>query len=202
MLGVTGAVGAGKSTVCAALGAQGFAVLDVDVLASEVLAAGVPEVAALLPELGERLSGPSVLRAMLERPALRPQVEAAARPYVEARIRAWKTALTGDGALDAALLFELGLDELCDATWCVTCPAEERRARVGARTTTSATLFDAIEAAQWPEAEKQRRANDVVPGVAEGAPVEERVREALGRLRSEPGWAAGNGSARGGTGVT
>ena len=189
MLGVTGAVGAGKSTVCAALAGHGFAVLDVDVVASEVLAAGVPEVAALLPELGGAPSGPAVLRAILDRPALRPRVEAAARPYVEARIRAWRAALTTDGALDAALLFEQGLDALCDATWCVTCPADERRLRVGARATTSARTFDAIEAAQWPEAEKARRADDVVEGAAEGVPLEARVREALGRLRARPGWA-------------
>lgn len=187
MLGVTGAVGAGKSTVCAALAAQGFAVLDVDELASEVLAAGVPEVAALLPELGA-LTGPAVLRAILERPALRPQVEAAARPYVEARLRAWKDALSSDGALDAALLFELGLDAWCDATWCVTCPAEERRARVSARTTTSARFFDAIEAAQWPEAEKARRADDVVPGTAAGGALGTRLQEALERLRTRSGW--------------
>lgn len=179
---MTGAVGAGKSTVCAVLAARGFEVLDVDELASEVLAAGVPEVAALLPELGGQLSGPAVLRAMLERPTLRPQVEAAARPYVEARIHAWKAALTTHGALDAALLFELGLDALCDATWCVTCPADQRRARVNARTTTSSRYFDAIEAAQWPEAEKVKRADDVVSGTSAGAALEVRVSEALARL--------------------
>lgn len=186
MLGVTGAVGAGKSTVCAALAAHGFAVLDVDAVASEVLSAGVPEVAALLPALAGRLSGPAVLRTILEQPALRPQVEAAARPYVEARIRAWKDALSCDGALDAALLFELGLDALCDATWCVTCPAEERRARVTARATTSARFFDAIDAAQWPEAEKARRADDVVPGT--GVSLEARLREPLDRWRARLRW--------------
>lgn len=189
MLGVTGVVGAGKSTVCAALAARGFEVVDVDVVASEVLAAGVPEVAALLPELSGALDGPAVLRAVLQRPALRAPVQAAARPYVWERLRAWKAGLTVDGALDAALLFEQGLDALCEATWCVTCPAEERRARVAARRTTSAGYFDAIEAAQWAEAEKVRQADDVVAGAGGLPSVDERVRAALARLGEGAGWA-------------
>ena len=51
VLGVTGAVGAGKSTVCRALLQHGFAVLDVDDVAAEALGELLPELAQLVPFL-------------------------------------------------------------------------------------------------------------------------------------------------------
>ena len=70
------------------------------------------------------------------------------RPAIHAR-RAGDAAQAATKAtvkfFDAALLFEHGLDALCDETICVTCPVDERRRRVLARGTTSATFFDAIE---------------------------------------------------------
>ncbi|MEO5726731.1 MAG: dephospho-CoA kinase, partial [Byssovorax sp.] len=43
VLGVTGSIGAGKSTVCQVLRARGWSVLDVDDAASESLRDALPE---------------------------------------------------------------------------------------------------------------------------------------------------------------
>ena len=165
VLGITGAVGAGKSTVCQALRARGWSVLDVDDAASQALLDALPEVALAVPaamSVEGLVDKGALIAAMMSDAAVRARVEALLRPHVVSRINAWIQALEGPGALEAALLFESRLDELCDATLCIRCSRDERRRRVEARRTASAKHFDTMEAAQLPESEKARRAGAVM----------------------------------------
>jgi predicted metal-dependent HD superfamily phosphohydrolase/dephospho-CoA kinase len=175
IVGVTGCVGAGKSTVCAALARRGWSVLDVDVLVREAL-----------HELGG--TGGDLLARALSDPAERARWAARLRPRVGGRIEAWAAALEGPGALESALLFEEGLDAFCSATLCVTCEGAERRRRVERRSSTSASQFDAIEAAQWSEAAKVARADVRVSSV--GALLLDDALLALGRARLGRRWSA------------
>jgi dephospho-CoA kinase len=173
VLGITGAVGAGKSTVGGALRDRGWPVLDVDDAASESLVDAGPELSLVVPAAVSRegiVDKAALFAAMMGDAAVRSRVEACLRPHVVRRITAWTRALEGPGALEAALLFELGLDEFCDATLCLQCPRDERRRRVQARRSTSARHFDAMDAAQLPESEKARRADAVLStdGALEG----------------------------------
>lgn len=186
VLGVTGAVGAGKSTVCRALARRGFAVLDVDEVAAEAADAVRRELAqrelAVLNADG-RLDKKRLFAAMLADPDFRRDLERQLRPFVLQRIGDWIEHLRGPGALDAALLFESGLDALCTATLCVRCDQPERRRRVEQRTTASAQHFDALEAAQWPEAEKFRRADAALSTQLPEAELELQLTATLERLR-------------------
>jgi dephospho-CoA kinase len=149
IVGLTGAVGAGKSTAAALLAAQGFEALDVDEVAAQaVRARGLDPGEALLEVLTRGPRGKDL--------------EAAIAPEVERRVGAWCAQTAGPRVIDAALLFELGLDVHCALTICLRCPAEERRRRVEARRTISARHFEHIERAQLDEAEKARRATHVV----------------------------------------
>jgi dephospho-CoA kinase len=185
VLGITGSIGAGKSTVGKALRDRGWPVLDVDDAASESLPDALPELALVVPTAvsSDGLVDKGVLfAAMMSDAALRSRVEACLRPHVVRRIKAWIAALNGPGALEAALLFELGLDQFCDMTLCLQCAREERRRRVEARPSTSARHFEAMDAAQLPESEKMRRADAVV---STDGPLEEtaaRLDAALKRL--------------------
>lgn len=145
--GVTGAVGAGKSTVAALLAGFGARVLDVDEVAAQALAQSALE-----------LTAAQALEAVVTGGADRARLEAVLVPEVQRRIGDWCARSTLPAVLDAALLFEHGLERFCDVTVCVRCPTDERRRRVEARPTTSSRFFQAIEAAQWPEREKARRA--------------------------------------------
>ena len=151
--GVTGSVGAGKSTVATTLAGFGARVLDVDEVAAQALAEST---------LG--LTAAKALAAIVTGGPDRARIEAALIPVVEKRIAEWVAASGVPGVLDSALLFEHGLDRFCDFTVCVCCPIEERRSRVTQRSTASARLFDAIEASQWPEVEKARKATMQVLG--------------------------------------
>jgi dephospho-CoA kinase len=193
VLGVTGAIGAGKSTLCRILRGSGWSVLDVD----DVAAAALPEVQPLLvrriPSVltaGGALDKARIFSAMLREPDLRTELEEALRPLVQRRVREWKDALSGPGALDAALLFESGLDAFCDATLCLLCPREERRRRVRERSTASAPHFDALEAAQWPESAKQARAGACLStrDAAEQPDGPQRIERELRQVLISLGW--------------
>jgi dephospho-CoA kinase len=66
-VGLTGGVGAGKSTAAAALRELGAVVVDADAIAREVVAPGTPGLAAVAAEFGPRVLGPD---GALDRPAL------------------------------------------------------------------------------------------------------------------------------------
>ncbi|TNM64592.1 dephospho-CoA kinase [Streptomyces sp. NP160] len=66
-VGLTGGVGAGKSTAAAALRELGAVVVDADAIAREVVAPGTPGLAAVVTEFGEGVLGAD---GALDRPAL------------------------------------------------------------------------------------------------------------------------------------
>ena len=58
IVGLTGGIGAGKSTVARHLAARGAAVIDVDELGREIIAPGGPAVDAVLKRFGDHLRAP------------------------------------------------------------------------------------------------------------------------------------------------
>lgn len=169
VLGVTGAVAAGKSALSRLLAALGADVVDVDGLGHEVLA--TPEVRdAVVREFGRsvRAADRSIDRAALARVAfasdgarrhLEDIVHPAVRKLVDARLAASKAPLV---VLDCALLFEGGLDALCDRTTAVEAPERDRFARALAAHGWDEDEVRRRMAAQLPPAEKSARADDVV----------------------------------------
>lgn len=194
VLGVTGAVGAGKSTLCRILRAHGWSVLDLDDVAADALSQVPPAFWSRVPcvitaegaakgaaegTTERTINKARIFAAMLRDPELRRELEQQLRPGVLHRTQEWIRALRGPGAVDAALLFESGLDKLCDATLCVRCARDERRRRVQQRTTASALHFDALDAAQWPEAEKAAHAGASVSSEGTQEQLEQGLRGAL-----------------------
>ncbi len=127
ILGLTGGIACGKSTVAAWLVARGAADLDADLLAREVVAPDTPGLAAVLAEFGDHLRQPDgsldrkALGALVfaDRGALR-RLEAIVHPRIRdaldqalAQSRAQGTELA---VINAALLFDMGLHTRCHAT--------------------------------------------------------------------------------------
>ena len=132
-VGLTGGVASGKSTVSAILGERGAVVIDADLLAREVVAAGTPGLAEIVEAFG-----PSVLTAEgeLDRPAMgavvfadpekRKLLEGIIHPRVRAR-GAEIEAAAPQGALvvhDIPLLVETGQAAAFDAVIVVDVPTE------------------------------------------------------------------------------
>jgi dephospho-CoA kinase len=159
VIGVSGGIGAGKSTVASALAALGCKVVDADKLGHEVLAR--PEIkqqmtaawgpGILKPDgsISRRAVAQIVFRADGDRTEharlteiVRPVLWKTVRDELE-RLRSDPTASAGI-VLDAALLYEAGLDELCDAVIFVNADRRTRRRRV-------------MQARGWPPEEIDRR---------------------------------------------
>lgn len=171
-IGITGGVGTGKSACARLLGESGVPVVDTDALARQFTAPGQPALAAVFDRFG---SGVRAAHGELDRAALARQVfaDAPARHDLEAILhplihRAWQAELerlaaAGErvAAVVIPLLFETGVESRFDAVWCVACPEREQLARLAARGWSEEDARRRI-AAQWPVAEKIRRASRVI----------------------------------------
>ena len=176
ILGLTGSIGMGKSTVARMFAAEGVPVFDADAAVHALQGpdgALVREIERLFPgttgiggvdraRLGEAVLGDS--------DALR-RLEDLIHPAVAAQRAAFLEAYKGEPlvVLDIPLLFEKGGADAVDRIAVVSAPAETQRARVIARPGMSAQKLDRILALQMPDAEKRARADFVIPT---GGPME------------------------------
>jgi dephospho-CoA kinase len=196
-IGLTGSIGSGKSSVAGLLAARGALVLDADAFARA--ATEDPDVLArIAAELGPGL----VVDGGLDRAATAERVfgDAAARRALEAIVHPWvrRAATAAEAAALASeplpplvvhevpLLFETGLDHEMDATVAVVAPLEVRVARLRARSGMDAEAVRARDAAQWPQAEKARRATFVIDNAGSEADLDAAVAELWPRLLAWP----------------
>ena len=175
VLGLTGSIGMGKTTVARAFRAAGAAVYDADAAVHRLLGpggAGVEPVLASFPStvrddrpalgidrtaLGARVFADAGALARLEM-ILHPLVRAGERRFLLAcRHRGGRLAV-----LDVPLLFETGAEKRCDATVVVSAPGFVQRARVLRRGRMTEGRLAAILARQMADREKCRRADFVI----------------------------------------
>ena len=175
VLGLTGSIGMGKTTVANALRAAGAAVWDADAAVHRLLAPGGAAVAPVLARFPEAESGEGAQRAV-DRGALGARVfgdpealaelEAILHPLVRAGERHFLSVSRRRGCrlavLDVPLLFETGGEARCDATLVVSAPGFVQRARVLGRARMTEERLAAILARQMPDGEKRRRADFVI----------------------------------------
>jgi len=194
VLGLTGSIGMGKSTVAAMFAAEGVPVFDADAAVHRLQGpdgALVAEIEAHFPgttgpggvdrtSLAERVLG--------DRPALA-RLEALIHPAVARARQAFLDEHENEPIvlLDIPLLFEKGGAASVDRIVVVSAPPEIQRARVLARPGMTPEKFDKILAHQLPDSEKRARADFVIPT---GGPIEETrqaVRRILACLAESPG---------------
>ena len=172
VIGLTGGIASGKSTVSRMLRDLGAHVLDADIISREVVEPGTPGLEAvarrfpgvLTPEgrldrarLGERVFGHSEERAALNA-ILHPLVRAA---FLE---KTWALEEQGvhEVVYDAALLIENRLHEGMDAVVVVWVPRDVQKQRLMARDGFSAEAAEARLAAQLPLDDKRQVATHIV----------------------------------------
>jgi dephospho-CoA kinase len=164
ILGVTGPVAAGKSALSRRLAALGARLVDVDGLGHEALASPAAQ-AAVLAAFGT-IDKRALARRVFGDVAARRRLEGIVHPIVRTRIDEEIAAARAAGAalvvLDCALLFESGLDALCDATVVVDAPDALRFARARAAHGWDEAEVRRRDAAQLPAAEKRARAGRTV----------------------------------------
>ena len=173
LVGLTGGLATGKSTVSAALRQLGCVVIDADVLAREVVEPGEPALADVVTEFGREVLGPD---GVLDRkrlgtlvfgdPDKRRRLEAITHPRIRARFARRLEELTGqdfDGIVvfDAAVMIESGGYRDMDRLIVVVTDAETQHVRALQRDGNREDVERRI-ASQMPLADKARLADYVV----------------------------------------
>lgn len=157
VIGLTGPIGCGKSTVAGWLKELGGVVVDADRIAREVTAPGEPALDAVIEAFGEEFMAAdgSLDRAALGRvvfsdPAALATLEAivhpAVRPRIEDAVRAAAVAGAPLVVIEAIKLVEAGHAARCDEVWLVTCDAATQRERLVGRGTNEADAATRIAA--------------------------------------------------------
>jgi dephospho-CoA kinase len=169
ILGLTGSIGMGKSTVAAMLRELGVPVFDADAAVHLLQGPGgalLPAIEAAFPgttgpngvdrpKLGAAVFGDREKLGVLER-IVHPAVGAMRLSFLE------ENAGRPLVCFDIPLLYEKGGAEGLDAVAVVSAPAEAQRARVLARPGMTEEKFAQILALQVPDAEKRARADHVI----------------------------------------
>jgi len=196
MIGLAGGIGSGKSRVAGEFAALGCVVSDSD--ADSRAAFDRPEVVATLRgwwgdgvlDPGGGIDRSAVARIVFSDGSQRGRLENLIHPLVhEARERVVERAIRERApavVVDAPLLFEAGIDGLCDAVVFVDCPLEGRVKRVVEGRGWAPGELERREKAQMPLDVKRSRSDYVV--INDGrVPLGPRVREVLDSiLASDP----------------
>ncbi len=141
-IGLTGGIGAGKSTVARLLAEHGAVVIDADAIARDVLAPGTPGLAAVAREFGQgllrtdgSLDRPALGRLVFADAASRQRLEHITHPLIGEQTQLLMAAAGPDAVSvhDVPLLVEKGMAPHYEAVIVVEAPDELRLTRLEAR---------------------------------------------------------------------
>ncbi len=180
ILAITGGIACGKSEAGRLLSEEGFAVLDTDLLAHEIMRAGAPVFEQVVEEFGKtilstegEIDRTQLGNLVFSDSAARETLNGLVHPAVIQAAEQWKREQPGDAAILVPLLFEAGWTEGWDAIVCVSAEEENIFQRLEKRGLSEDEAQQRI-AAQMPLAEKEAQADFII-----------RNNETLNALRDE-----------------
>jgi dephospho-CoA kinase len=168
-LGLTGGIASGKTTVAAMLRDLGFAVLDADLIAHQLIEPGESAYEEILCEFGpgilatnKKIDRAALASIVFANPDKLARLNAIVHPGVEKRLLSELAKLQRDGTksvafVEAALILEAGLDKKLDGVVVVWCRPQQQIERLISRGMSEEQARRRI-AAQLPIEEKLRRA--------------------------------------------
>ncbi|WP_209349067.1 dephospho-CoA kinase [Pontixanthobacter sp. CEM42] len=189
IIGLTGSIGMGKSTVAAMFEAAGVPVFDADATVRSMQGPDGELLPAIEVEFPGSTSPDGVNRDALGQhvfanPEALARLEAIIHPAVGERRQAFllENAKAAMILFDIPLLFEKGGHEAVDTVVVVSAPAEIQRERVLARPDMTAEKFEHILSLQTPDAKKRDRADHIIDTGCTLAETEAQVARLIERL--------------------
>lgn len=163
LIGITGGIGSGKSTICRALAAAGYPVYDTDKEAKRIIVEN-PEVRSKMIALfGEDIYDEDVYYTdrvaaqVFADPEKLAALNAIVHPAVCADVRQW--ANEKEAFVESAILYSSGLADLCDKVVWVDAPEDIRIARTIRR---DGTNIDKVRARIRAQRDDRTRADLIV----------------------------------------
>ena len=174
IIGLTGGIGSGKSTVSHLFVARGAKLVDADAIAREVVELGSPILAEVVAAFGEeilhpdrRLNREQLGNLVFQNPALKKQLENILHPPIRQLIRTRMNEFEsadpeGLVVVDIPLLFESKLESMFEHVVVVYVPEEVQITRLIAREGWSEDVAKRRIATQMPIEDKRLRADTVI----------------------------------------
>ncbi|TVR41572.1 MAG: dephospho-CoA kinase [Cryomorphaceae bacterium] len=169
LVGITGGIGSGKSTVARLIRAMGYPVYDADARARRLQETDAELIEAIVSLLGEEvldeagLNRAAIADKVFGNAELLAKLNDVVHPRVQTDFENWLKEQNSEICFkESALLVETGSWKHCDALIVVTAPAELRIKRVVQRDGTSEKAVKKRMEKQLPESEKVKRAGFVV----------------------------------------
>lgn len=191
VIGLTGGIASGKSTASAYLRELGAAIVDADAIsrastrrggaAFEAVCAAFGDILGADGEIDRRKLGGIVFADEDARRKLNSIVHPAVMAESRAQIENARASGVKMCILDVPLLFETGMEKLCDETWLIYVPREEQIRRMAERDGLDAAAAAARIDSQMPLEEKLKRADVAI----DSSGTIEQTREKLCRLWEE-----------------
>ena len=173
IIGLTGGIACGKSNISQTLAELGATIVDGDLLSRELTAPGgaaLPDIRSafgegvFLPDgtLHRRALGAVIFGDAQARKTLDDIMQPRLWQLIEQRIEEARAAQAPLCVLDMPLLYEAGLDRLCNRVWCAWIPRETQLERLMARDGFTLEEAEARLRSQMPADEKAARADVVI----------------------------------------
>lgn len=184
IVGLTGGIGSGKTTVADLFVERGAALVDTDAIAHELTAANGAAMPALIAEFGTEIAGNggaldrlAMRRRVFSDPSARGRLENILHPLIrDLSATRCRAAMSPYVVLAVPLLVESGTyRERCDRIVVVDCPESLQVERVMARNGMRRDEVEAIMAAQATRAQRLAVADDVVVNDAGRDKIEQQV---------------------------
>lgn len=190
VIGLTGGIASGKSTVTKLLRQYGLDVLDADAIAWELAQPNNKLWQSYADRYGERVLLPdqqlnrqAVADIVFSQPEEKAWMDGMAHPIIKAEIQNQLNHLSEAGkkaaVIDVPLLYEAGWDKLVDEVWLVYVDSEVQLQRLMARNGYDVQEAERRIKAQMPLAEKRRKAQVVIDNNGTGQELAERVKKLL-----------------------
>lgn len=172
VVGLTGGIGSGKSTVANFFLEMGIPVYIADQKAKKIQDNSEETRLEIIALLGEKAyDGTVPNRAFIASkvfydPILLKKLNEIMHPKVRADFKSWKNLQKGDYCLyEAAILFETKGEQSCDLTILVTAPYELKIKRLMERDRVNREEIEARMAAQWSDSEKAILADFIIENI-------------------------------------
>jgi dephospho-CoA kinase len=195
VIGLTGGIGSGKSTVAKVLEDEGAVVLSADLTGHEVYLPGKPAYGEIIEAFGREVVaedgtidrkklGPIVFSD----PANLAKLNAITHPRMKEMMRERLGNIARGGAsyaiLEAALLFDAGWNDLTDEVWVTVASARVAAERTAARSGIPVEqVLERIQKAQMASEERVRRSDVVIDTSGTMEETVERARAAWAAMR-------------------
>lgn len=182
IVGLTGGIGSGKSTVCSMFEGLGAEVIDADLISRDLLQPGTPELEQVIAHFGQELLQDNQLdRARLRAlvfsdAAAKTWLEQLLHPRIHEEILGQIATSTSPWILLAApLLLESKAYDFIDMLVVVDAPEELQLARARARDKNSIDLIATIMATQMPRADRLKQADYIIHNDADISQLQRQV---------------------------